>query len=232
MRLVHQFWLQGVKRCPRTRESLAAQPWGPNVKHHLWDEVAVTALIEVKYPQWLSFWLRLPHLMIKCDVARAFILHAFGGVYADLDYEPTTEFQEIWDQPLFQVKVGRYQRLLPTYRIPNNAWILSPPSAPFWLDTFLPEVEEELNRPRFLTVIGQMIMGSWWHVLSVAGPVAWARWVQQGKVKALDYEDVYIRYGIHGKNKTEGWVVWNELKMHIVLFTLVLFFLPICGCIF
>jgi hypothetical protein len=219
--------MQGELRCPKTSRELASQPWGPNVKHIMWDWVKITRLIEKEYKDWAKMWYTLPSLIITCDVARAFILHKYGGVYADIDYEPSKNHHEIWTLNLKSkpdIIVGGYQNVGWDV-VPNNAWIWAKPKSEFWLGTFLPSVREQLTNTKYIDVFLTNIIGNWWTVVSTAGPVAWWRFESESEsVLKLTYDDVYVKYGKHARFKTDEWHNKTVLKKHILISVILLFF--------
>jgi hypothetical protein len=226
MRIVHQIWMQGESRCPKTVRELSAQPWGPNVKYILWDWIKITRLIEKEYKEWAPMWYTLPSLIITCDVARAFILHKHGGVYADIDYEPSILHNQVWDLQ-GDVIVGGYQSVGWDI-IPNNAWIFSQPKAAFWIDSFLPRVKQQITNPYWIDIFLTSMIGNWWTVVSTAGPVAWWRLESEKLVDKLPFDLVYNKFGVHARFKTDEWHNKSILLKHITISIILLFFAT-CG---
>ena len=58
----------------------------PNCVLVFWTDSDNNLLIETKYPQFLDTYKNLPIIIQKVDLVRLLYLHAFGGLYADLDY--------------------------------------------------------------------------------------------------------------------------------------------------
>jgi hypothetical protein len=54
----------------------------------LWDDAEIRALVADHYPAQLAVFDRYPSGIFRADAFRFFVLHRFGGVYADLDMEP------------------------------------------------------------------------------------------------------------------------------------------------
>ena len=52
-----------------------------------WDTPASEELLSTRYPWFLETWRNYPSVVLKSDALRPFILHAYGGVYLDLDTE-------------------------------------------------------------------------------------------------------------------------------------------------
>jgi hypothetical protein len=169
-------------------------------------------------------WYRLPSLIITCDVARAFVLHKHGGIYADIDYEPSIEHAQVWSMEIERdVAVGGYQSLAFDI-VPNNAWIAAKPRAPFWIDSFLPQVQAQLQTPMWVDVFVTACIGNWWTVVSTAGPVAWWRWETAKLVDKLSFDLIYSKYGTHARFKTDAWHSKDVLLKHITISIILLFF--------
>uniref|UniRef100_A0A7S2IU08 Uncharacterized protein n=1 Tax=Haptolina brevifila TaxID=156173 RepID=A0A7S2IU08_9EUKA len=89
-KVLHQIWWQGEAAMPLHFQKLRVS-WG---KHHplwtskLWDETSITELINSTAYSWFApVFHALPSNIQKVDAARLVVLHAEGGVYADLDIE-------------------------------------------------------------------------------------------------------------------------------------------------
>ena len=62
--------------------------------YHLWNAEEVEALIKQKYPQYWDMYEALRYPIMRVDIARLIILHAYGGMYADLDTMPNRVWSE------------------------------------------------------------------------------------------------------------------------------------------
>jgi mannosyltransferase OCH1-like enzyme len=230
--LVHQVWLQGWKHAPdrvRLRVGTNSGKWGPTSTVRLWDETNVVQLIELQYPSYLSWYLGLQRVISKCDAARAFILHAFGGVYADCDFDPDPEtiasFAKLGAQRV--VFVGS-----PWYGA-NNFLISSPQNSPFWTDVFLPTMRDALEYPSMWD-IARSIGWSTWPVLSSSGPVAVARMISKRPDLAFALPpDTEFDFGFHGTRDTDSNSSWYRFRAHRIqqLLVLVLLTLACAGMI-
>ena len=56
-----------------------------NYQYIFWDKKSIYKLLEENYPEYYEEYISLDKIIKKCDAARYFILHKYGGVYADLD---------------------------------------------------------------------------------------------------------------------------------------------------
>ena len=99
-KVLHQIWWQGGEDLPAHFVSLRAswQKHHPVWQHKLWDRAAITALVNSEPYQWFApTFHALPANIQRVDAARYIILHAEGGVYADVDIEALRSFDEVID---------------------------------------------------------------------------------------------------------------------------------------
>lgn len=122
-KLIHLCWFQGIDQAPEaTKRSPAAwKALNPHYEVVVWDEHSLTQLIQDRYPALLAPWRNLDKVIKKCDVARMLVVHAFGGIYADLDLKPRRALDSFLDDPHIQHLHGE----VVTGSLPSNA---APPS--------------------------------------------------------------------------------------------------------
>lgn len=218
--LIHCIWLQGAQYSPFTLEELQSRY--PKFKVLLWDETSIRALLQTRYEDYLVWFLSLSTLIQKCDVARAFILHAFGGVYADLDFFPHTSFAEAYsalgDDRVHLMKFCQFPWVL------NNCWIACAAKSPFWLQYYIPYVKDALQSPRFVDTLFSVFTPVW-GTLSATGPLAYTRLRSSGHIGS----HAANAFGLHGaqaKVKTERWYNPSEVqtRMYIGVVVIGLFF--------
>lgn len=99
-KVLHQIWWQGKSDLPAHFEPLRAS-WAehhPTWQHKLWDAESITALVNSEAYSWFApTFHALPSKIQQVDAARYVILHAEGGVYADLDVEAFQPLDEVLD---------------------------------------------------------------------------------------------------------------------------------------
>jgi len=100
--------------------------------HMLWTDDTARDLIKTHYRWFLETYDAYEHNINRADAVRYFILHKYGGIYADLDYEPTTNFYD----SLPQNQVGVVESPYYWNEKTQNSLMSSPASDPFWLDLF------------------------------------------------------------------------------------------------
>jgi len=94
--VLHQMtWRGGAASLPpyaaRLRESWTKH--NPDWTHRLWDEDAVSALVNESYPWFADTYSALPSNLQREEVAPYLVLHALGGVFADTDVECFKKFE-------------------------------------------------------------------------------------------------------------------------------------------
>ncbi|RCI11038.1 hypothetical protein L249_5181 [Ophiocordyceps polyrhachis-furcata BCC 54312] len=96
-KLIHQIWkTSNVSSYPieATHAAWKAMFEPRNYTVKLWAESDIVDLIEAKYPWLLSTYQAYSQNIQRADVARLLVLHAEGGIYADLDVHPIS-FDEL-----------------------------------------------------------------------------------------------------------------------------------------
>ncbi len=104
----------------------------PDVLMVLWTDEDARALIALDYPWFLAAYDAYDLPIQRIDAARVFILHRYGGLYADLDYLPLSNFWSLLDPArvtLVQSPVGFAETV-------QNSLMASAPGAVFWLYMF------------------------------------------------------------------------------------------------
>ena len=134
-RIIHQTW-KDDNIPPRF------QPYVQSWKHHhpgweymLWTDEDNRALIEQYYPQHLRMYDSFRSKIQRVDAARYFILHRFGGVYADLDFEclrPLDAALECGGCVLGQEPTVHARDVYRAPSVVSNALMASSPEHPVW----------------------------------------------------------------------------------------------------
>jgi inositol phosphorylceramide mannosyltransferase catalytic subunit len=94
-RILHQVFLSGEP--PATWQALATT-WKrhhPEWEYRLWDGDGCRALVRERYPHVEQAYDGFSFRIQRADAIRYLILHAFGGVYADLDVECLQPFEPL-----------------------------------------------------------------------------------------------------------------------------------------
>jgi mannosyltransferase OCH1-like enzyme len=104
----------------------------PEYQHMIWTDTKGRELIKDYYPWFLKTYDEYAHNINRADAVRYFVLHHFGGIYADLDYEPTTNFYEYIPPNQVSMVESPYYWNEKT----QNCLMSSPKHDPFWVDLF------------------------------------------------------------------------------------------------
>lgn len=91
-RIIHQQWKTDVVPRKYVLWQSRARAMFPDHDYQLWTDEMVEDLIANDYPEFLDSFQRLPHHIMRVDAARYFILHKYGGLYMDMDYEVLVDF--------------------------------------------------------------------------------------------------------------------------------------------
>lgn len=176
----------------------------------LWDETRVLHLIETEFPSLLAWYLSLQLVISKCDAARAFILHAYGGVYADCDFDPNVDAI----QSFYRLASDRVVFIGSPWYGANNFLIASPPKAPFWLRVYIPRMKQALESPPLVDVMLGMAWSTW-PVLCSSGPVAVSRMLAETPhlAFATPPQTEYV-FGFHGTRDKDSNSSWYRFRKH------------------
>jgi mannosyltransferase OCH1-like enzyme len=218
--LIHHVWMQGFKFSPRSPSEIEDLQWGEDAKHMYWDETSLTALIQAHYSQWLPLFQKLPMTIMKCDVARAFILHYYGGCYADIDYVPSSTFANvIRELPLDRISLPRYFGL-GSLVMPNNNFIFCAPKDKYWIERYLPYVKEYLRTGGNWIDNYSAIVYPPYYVFAFTGPLALWRTIPNVNITN---ENLTNSLG-HNPGNVSNWIQYKRSNRHLIMggiFTLV-----------
>src|SRR3989344_7475122 len=93
-RIIHQVWfgtIPNFTKAKKTYDSLkqCRDSWkikNPKYFHIEWNKKMCIDLIKYFYPQHENMFKNYTYDIQRCDAIRYFILHRYGGLYADMDY--------------------------------------------------------------------------------------------------------------------------------------------------
>ena len=111
----------------------------PGWEHRLWSDADNRELVARHYPWFLPIYDGYSEPIMRVDAARYFMMHRYGGVYADLDVLCLRSLEPLFgDHPLLLGEEPQTQLLLPKAlernfrRIIANAVLMSVPGHAFW----------------------------------------------------------------------------------------------------
>lgn len=87
-KVIHQTWKTSTVPAHWRPSHEAWQRWHPDWTYLLWTDADIEAYIKGLRPQAWPLFEALPHAIQRVDLWRYFVLHDFGGIYADLDIMP------------------------------------------------------------------------------------------------------------------------------------------------
>eukprot|EP00746_Dinoflagellata_sp_MGD_P000316 gnl/MRDRNA2_/MRDRNA2_100561_c0_seq1.p1 gnl/MRDRNA2_/MRDRNA2_100561_c0~~gnl/MRDRNA2_/MRDRNA2_100561_c0_seq1.p1 ORF type:complete len:344 (-),score=48.19 gnl/MRDRNA2_/MRDRNA2_100561_c0_seq1:20-1051(-) len=98
-------------------------------QYMFWDEGTIVEQFKVHCGDYLELYQSFTSNISRSDLSRYCLLHEYGGIYADLDYEPRENFYSSF-------LPGRVNLLESPYdhEILQNSLMASPPGQEFWLD--------------------------------------------------------------------------------------------------
>ncbi|KAH3742824.1 hypothetical protein Pelo_15788 [Pelomyxa schiedti] len=91
-RIIHQINIKKAAGDPYIPENFLAytQAWkdlNPDYVYLLWDGENLEEMVYRLYPELYNLYLAIDANVMRADAARLMLLYAYGGIYADLDYE-------------------------------------------------------------------------------------------------------------------------------------------------
>ena len=101
--LLHQIHRRG-EVLPHSEQLRATwMKHNPGWSYRLWDEAALSALVNESYPWFVETFHALPTHVQREDAGRYLVLHAHGGIFADADVEAIRAFGPILEGAVLQI---------------------------------------------------------------------------------------------------------------------------------
>ncbi len=164
-KIVHQTWKTAefeywvFKRSQASiREHLGA--WD----YRFWTDEDLERLVRDNYPQYHPRWSALDRPIKRVDMARCFLLHRFGGIYADLDFIFKQPLEELLDRRYRLYFYRSHESIAKGWQFLGNAFMMAVPGESFWLEL----VEYQLSLPANTPVLhhtGPQSIGAFWETL-------------------------------------------------------------------
>ncbi|CAL5224031.1 g6651 [Coccomyxa viridis] len=126
----------------------------PDWKFQFWDMEAALKLIRDQYSWFLPTFEGYSTVVAKGDALRPLVLHAYGGMYVDLDvecYRPVDTFLEGHDLVLQAEEHNSSEALI-------NAVMASTPRHPLWLDVISLMMERSASSHNVLFATGPQVI--------------------------------------------------------------------------
>lgn len=165
-KIVHQTWKTAQfdywifkKSQASVREHL------PDWEYCFWTDGDLDSFVREFYSEYHEAWSALDRPIKRVDMARYFLLHRHGGLYADLDF--------VFIRPLDDLIVGDHrlyfyrsqQAIAKNWQFLGNAFMISVPGEPFWIGL----VEHMLALPPHTPVLhhtGPRAVGAYYEMVS------------------------------------------------------------------
>lgn len=137
-RIIHQTWKDEQIPDKWMKGHKAWLREHPGYWYVLWRDVDLEQLIQLAYPWAWETYVNLKYNIQRVDFGRMFVLHAYGGVYSDLDLSPKRSMQPLLDffsndSTPFEIALvegpsGRAGLLLSNFlmfSVPHASWIMT-----------------------------------------------------------------------------------------------------------
>lgn len=157
-KIIHQIWFGTIpnkNEASKAFESLRKyrDSWilkNPSWTYFSWNIDRCLELVKKHYAQHREMYDNYPYPIQKCDTIRYFILHRYGGLYADMDYycnRPWDEVLENYKNDIYLVETPNKLGDEKTIHI-SNSLMYSRPRHVFWSKLFI-ELEQNQTLPRY-----------------------------------------------------------------------------------
>jgi inositol phosphorylceramide mannosyltransferase catalytic subunit len=163
-KIIHQIWFGTIPTKKKAKKALEGlkkykDSWinkNPTWTYVCWNLQLCKDLLNMYYMHHKELFDSYPYDIQRCDVIRYFILHRYGGLYADMDYYCNKSWDivlENYDKSLYLVetpnKIGNEIHI-------SNSLMYSRPGHIFWSKLFI-ELEQNKTAPiyygRHLTIM-------------------------------------------------------------------------------
>ena len=155
-KIIHQIWFGTIpnknaarktyKEFRKYRESWIVK--NPNWTYICWNLDRCNELVKKHYLHHKEMYENYIYVIQKCDTVRYFILHRYGGLYADMDYYCLRSWdQVIKDFPGDFYLVETPNKIFNKIHI-SNSLMYSRPGHPYWNKLFI-ELEQNQTSPLY-----------------------------------------------------------------------------------
>jgi len=211
--IIHQLW-RGSEIPHRWQSAVnSVQRYHPGWEHRLWTDYAMELHVRRQHPELYPIYMEFNRNIMRVDVFRYVLMHDFGGLYCDLDYEFLRPF-EYGDDPLV-LSLERDTDFGDGEDFVANYFFASIPRHPFWRDV----LDDVINHPP--------ITHSYHDVAKVTGPGLLTKVLFRNQARYpginLTAQPVFSPQRIHGPYERRiylnngvtygfhhGWGTWKE----------------------
>jgi mannosyltransferase OCH1-like enzyme len=97
-RIIHQTWINYDIPAKFVQMVKTWHKVNPDWEYWFWTDKDAEKFIKMKYPRYYDMYKRYPQNIHRADAMRYFILHEFGGLYADMDVEALKPLDDLAHQ--------------------------------------------------------------------------------------------------------------------------------------
>ena len=248
-KIIHQIWFGTIpnkKAAKKAFEGLRKyrDSWliqNPTWTYVCWNLSRCKDLVKTFYTQHREMYDRYPYQIQRCDVVRYFILHRYGGLYADMDYYCKRPWDEVLKDYSNEIYLVETPNKISIDTHISNSLMYSTPGHVFWSKIF---IELEQNQ------ISPIYYGKHLTIMFTTGPGILNRvFIEYKSRYKLDYypyklfhpyglnsdilslNDKQNVYAIHiGKGSWESndskWLIFIYQEYGIIIFILITLILP------
>jgi mannosyltransferase OCH1-like enzyme len=204
-KVIHQTWK--TANLPASFKELS-DTWKSNHEnwsYKLWTDEDNRALIATHYPFFLKQYDAYPLNIQRADAIRYFILHKYGGIYVDLDFEcfKNTELLLGDEESVFIQQPQEHCKMFHMTNMVCNAFMASIPG-----HFFLEEIFNEMSNCR------QEFENANEKVLETTGPFmvtrVYERTANQQKIKILDSSTLYTLTSLEIKRYLDSGILNDD----------------------
>ena len=146
--IVHKIWFWTIQNILSAKAQYKAlkkyrDSWvllNPSFTTVIWTKEHCESLVKKHYPEYLGLWKGYAHEIQRCDFARYFILHRYGGIYSDMDYECLLSFENLyktWEKDVYFVQSPNHVLADGDSNISNSLIVSVKKECLFWKHVFI-----------------------------------------------------------------------------------------------
>tara|TARA_Y100000591_G_scaffold225479_1_gene196595 strand:- start:177 stop:1679 length:1503 start_codon:yes stop_codon:yes gene_type:complete len=157
-KIIHQTWKK--KEIP-DKMKFCVNSWkilNPDYKYMFWTDTAIESFVKKNYSKYFDIYSKLKKGIQKADLFRILVLHHYGGIYADIDFECLIPIDN-WDIDHTTINIAYEPKEHHNKNILCNALIVAPKKIDELLDIVDYGKKKIINNP--------------FEVMDLFGPFAW-----------------------------------------------------------
>lgn len=153
-KIIHQIWFGTIPNKRAARKAFEGlrkyrDSWllkNPGWTYVCWNLDRCNELVKQHYTHHLEMYNNYPYQIQKCDTVRYFMLHRYGGLYADMDYYCNRQWNEVLQQYKNDIYLVETPNKIGDEPHISNSLMFSRPGHVFWSKLFI-ELEQNKTAP-------------------------------------------------------------------------------------